>query len=50
MPFERLLVNVQPEWRGFNFVRYTADFGYDGRCFYYDLANDMSGFYNVLIK
>ncbi len=50
MPFERLLVNVQPEWSGFNIVRYTAEYGYDGRCFYFDLANDMSGFYNVLIK
>lgn len=51
MPFEKLLINVEPEWRGFNLVRYTAKHGYDGRCFYFDLVNkDMSGFYNVLTK
>ncbi len=49
MPYEKLLVNVQPEWSGFNLVRYTAKHGYDGRCFYYDLVNkDMSAFYNCL--
>ncbi len=50
MPFERLLVNVRPEWSGFNIVRYTSEYGYDGRCFYYDLAKDMSGFYNCLVN
>lgn len=51
MPYEKLLVNVQPEWSGFNIVRYTAKHGYDGRCFYYDLVNkDMSGFYNCLTQ
>lgn len=51
MPFEKLLVNVQPEWSGFNIIRYTAAHGYDGRCFYYDLVNkDMRLFYDCLIK
>ena len=51
MPYEKLLVNVCPEWTGFNIVRYTAEYGYDGRCFYYDLVGkDMSKFYNCLIK
>lgn len=51
MPFEKLLVCVRPEWSGFNIVRYTAKYGYDGRCFYYDLVGkDMSGFYNVLTE
>lgn len=49
MPYERLLINVQKSFAGFNIVRYNADSGYDGRCFYYDLVNkDMSDFYNIL--
>lgn len=49
MPYEKLLVNVQKSFAGFNIVRYNADSGYDGRCFYYDLVNkDMSDFYNIL--
>ncbi len=51
MPYEKLLVNAQPEWSGFNIIRYTSEFGYDGRCFYYDLVNkDMSMFYDCLTK
>ena len=51
MPFEKLLVNVQPEWSGVNIIRYTAAHGYDGRCFYYDLVNkDMRLFYDCLMK
>ena len=51
MPYEKLLVNAQPEWSGFNIIRYTAKHGYDGRCFYYDLVNkDMSSFYDCLTK
>lgn len=49
MPYEKLLINVQKSFAGFNIVRYNADSGYDGRCFYYDLVNkDMSDFYNIL--
>ena len=51
MPYEKLLVNVQPEWTGFNIIRYTAKHGYAGRCFYYDLVNkNMSAFYDCLTK
>lgn len=51
MPYEKLLVNAQSEWMGFNIIRYTSEYGYDGRCFYYDLnGKDMSGFYNCLVK
>lgn len=49
MPYEKLLVNVQKSFAGFNIVRYNSDSGYDGRCFYYDLVNkDMSDFYDIL--
>ena len=51
MPYEKLLINVEPEWTGFNLIRYTAKHGYDGRCFYYDLVSkDMSSFYDCLTK
>ena len=51
MPYEKLLVAVNPEWSGFNIIRYTAQRGYDGRCFYYDLVGkNMSGFYNCLVE
>lgn len=51
MPYEKLLVSVEPQNTGFNIIRYTAKHGYDGRCFYYDLVNkDMSSFYNCLLN
>lgn len=50
MPYEKLLVAVNPDWRAFNIIRYTAERGYDGRCFHYDLVTkNMSAFYNTLI-
>ncbi len=50
MPFEKLLVEVDKEFYGFNIIRYTSERGYDGRCFYIDLVNkNMSDFYNILM-
>ena len=50
MPFERLLIEVQPDWTGFNIIRYY-DGKYDGRCFYIDLVDtDMSKLYDTLIN
>lgn len=49
MPFEKLLVEVGRENQGFNLVRYSSVYGYEGRCFYLDLAGkNMSSFYEVL--
>ncbi len=48
MSFEKLLVAVKGEWSGFNIVRYTAEKGYEGRCFYYSLQGNMKAFYDVL--
>lgn len=49
MPFEKLLVEVERSHRGFNLIRYNAEGGYDGRCFYLDLAGgDMSALYRTL--
>ena len=50
MPFENLLVKVVGEYCGFNLIRYNAEHGYDGRCYYIDLVNkNMSDFYDFLV-
>ena len=49
MPFEKLLIDVRPEYMGFNVSRYNADHGYQGRCYYIDLrGGNMSAFYNFI--
>ncbi|MDE7329774.1 MAG: hypothetical protein K2N30_01580 [Clostridia bacterium] len=51
MPFEKLLINVQKDFYGFNLIRYTSQRGYDGRCFYFDLVGkNMSNLYDLLIN
>ena len=49
LPFEKLLVGVEREFQGFNLIRYSSVYGYEGRCFYLDLVNkNMSKFYDLL--
>lgn len=49
MPFQKLLVEVKEGFYGFNIIRYTEKYGYDGRCFYIDLnGKTMSDFYGFL--
>lgn len=43
MPFEKLLVKVESQFRGFNLIRYNAACGYEGRCFYLDLVTKNMG-------
>ena len=51
MPYEKLLIQVEKSFTGFNLIRYTAEYGYDGRCFYYDLVNkNMDNLYGILIN
>ena len=51
LPFEKLLIGVEREFYGFNLVRYNAENGYDGRCFYFDLnGKNMSDLYNLLLN
>lgn len=51
MPFERLLVKVEKDYSGFNLIRYNAEKGYDGRCFYLDLfGKNMSNLYDLLLN
>ena len=38
MPFDELLIEVNPEFSGFNIIRGNKGI-YDGRCFYIDLDN-----------
>ncbi len=49
MPFEKLLIEVNKGYYGFNLIRYTTQHGYDGRCFYLDLVGkNMDKFYDLL--
>ncbi|MDE5721825.1 MAG: hypothetical protein K2I30_03690 [Clostridia bacterium] len=51
LPYEKLLIEVNSGYSGFNLIRYMQEYGYDGRCFYYDLVSkDMSSLYNLLIN
>lgn len=51
MDFEKLLVKVEPDYCGFNIIRYNADRGYDGRCYYIDLIkSNMTELYQILLK
>lgn len=51
LPFEKLLIAVHDDYYGFNLIRYTQEYGYDGRCFYYDLVNkNMSSLYDLLLN
>ena len=43
MSFEKLLIQVESGFKGFNLIRYNAEKGYYGRCFYFNLVDkDMS--------
>ncbi len=51
MDFEKLLVKVEQENYGFNIIRYNADRGYDGRCYYIDLnKSNMANLYQLLLE
>ncbi len=49
MPFESLLVHIEPQNQGFNLIRkYNGK--YDGRCFYLSLNTTMKSLYESLLK
>ena len=51
MPFEKLLIQVDKEFQGFNLIRYNTGYGYDGRCFYFDLnGKNMGNFHDLLLN
>lgn len=50
MPFSKILVNVCADFGGFNLIRYDRG-GYNGRCFYLNLAEkNMSEFYRTVLE
>lgn len=51
MPFESWLINVVPDYTGFNIIRKYND-KFEGRCFYVDLMNGKSleGLYKILLE
>ena len=50
MPFKALLINIMPDYKGFNLIREYEN-RYEGRCFYLDLDNnDMSILYEIVLK
>lgn len=49
MTFEKLLIQVESVYKGFNLIRYNPENGYSGRCFYFNLVdNDMSNLNDYL--
>lgn len=50
MIFDELIIQVVPEYTGFNIIRGNSGI-YDGRCYYIDLVNkDMSYLYNLIVN
>lgn len=50
MPFEKLLININADYYGFNIIRYNAEVGYDGRCYYLNLHGSSTNFYKTLLN
>lgn len=49
MPFDELLIEINPEFSGFNIIRGNRGI-YDGRCFYIDLIDgDMKQLYDFIL-
>jgi hypothetical protein len=49
MSFDTLLINIVPEYSGFNIIRGNHNV-YEGRCFYISLNGTMKPLYDYLIK
>ncbi len=49
MPFNKLLINVKPDFYGFNLIRFHEN-GYDGRCLFLNTHNSSTKFYNNLLN
>ena len=47
MPFDELLIEVNPDYYGFNIIRKYKG-RYDGRCYYINLNNDMGKLFDAL--
>lgn len=49
MPFDSLLIQVNPDYTGFNIIRKHQD-KYEGRCFYIDTNKNMSSLYQKILN
>ena len=49
MPFDSLLIKVEPDNSGFNVLR-KHDNLYEGRCYYINLDCNMSALYNKILE
>ena len=50
MPFDKLLIEIQPDWSGFNIIRHH-DGIYEGRCYYISLNNQtLHSLYDYLLS
>ena len=50
MPFDELLIEINPDYNGFNIIRGNRGI-YDGRCFYVDLmSQSMEPLYQYVVK
>lgn len=50
MPFDELLIEINPDYNGFNIIRGNRGI-YDGRCFYIDLiSQSMEPLYQYVVK
>lgn len=47
MPFSKLLIELKPDYYGFNLIRYN-DGKYDGRCYYLNLNVSSTKFYKFI--
>lgn len=48
MPFTKLLIQLKPDMYGFNVIRYYNN-EYSGRCFYLNLNQNSTKFYNFIV-
>lgn len=49
MPFSKLLIELKPDYYGFNLIRFNNE-KYEGRCFYLNLNVSSTQFYNFIVS
>lgn len=51
LPFEKLLIKLSTDLSCFDIIRYTSQYGYEGRCLHFNLmGNTLSNLYAQAIK
>ncbi len=49
LPFDNLLINVEPHFTGVDIIRKYQN-AYDGRCFYLNMEENLSDLYDLIIN